>query len=435
MPIAVDKHTRGASMQITINSSDLKNDAALPQMYRVRQRWSAQPLADLPGVVRGQLDGLGLAISPGMRVAVTSGSRGIRDIVPITRAVVDWLRAAGADPFIVPAMGSHGGATAAGQVKMLGSLGVTEESMGCPIHSSMEVVQVGSIADGTPVFMDKFAAEADGVFVVNRIKTHTSFDGPIESGLAKMCAVGLGKRQGAETVHRTAVYGLKHQMVPMARVIVENGKVLGGLAIVEDALEQTAELVALPPDQIGGEGEARLLVRSKEIMARLPFERLDVLVVDELGKNISGTGMDTNIIGRLPIPGEPPMASPIINVIVVLDLTDETYGNANGMGLADITTARLASKVDFHATYVNVLTAGLVGLCKGGLPITLPTGHDAVATAIKVCGQADPANARVVRIKNTLLLEELLVSPALLPEVAANPGLELLGPAEWEHLD
>ncbi len=422
-------------MQITINSSDLKNDAALPQMYRVRQRWSAQPLADLPGVVRAQLDGLGLAISPGMRVAVTAGSRGIRDIVPITRAVVDWLRAAGADPFIVPAMGSHGGATAAGQVKMLGSLGVTEESMGCPIHSSMEVVQVGSIADGTPVFMDKFAAEADGVFVINRIKTHTSFDGPIESGLAKMCAVGLGKRQGAETVHRTAVYGLKHQMVPMARVIVENGKVLGGLAIVEDALEQTAELVALPPDQIGGEGEARLLVRSKEIMARLPFERLDVLVVDELGKNISGTGMDTNIIGRLPIPGEPPMASPIINVIVVLDLTDETYGNANGMGLADITTARLASKVDFHATYVNVLTAGLVGLCKGGLPITLPTGHDAVATAIKVCGQADPATARVVRIKNTLLLEELLVSPALLPEVEANPGLELLGPAEWEHLD
>lgn len=422
-------------MQITINSADLKNDAPLPQLYRVRQRWDTQPLADLPGVVRAQLDGLGLAVSPGMRVAVTAGSRGIRDIVPITRAAVDWLRAAGAEPFIVPAMGSHGGATAAGQVKMLATLGITEESMGCPIRSTMEVVQVGSIADGTPVYMDKYAAEADGVLVINRVKTHTSFDGPVESGLAKMCAVGLGKRQGAETVHRTAVYGLKQQMVPMGRVIVERGKVLGGLAIIEDALEQTAELVALPPDQIGREGEARLLTRSKAIMARLPFERMDVLVVDELGKNISGTGMDTNIIGRLPIPGEPPMASPVINVIVVLDLTEATQGNANGMGLADITTARLASKIDFHATYVNVLTAGLVGLCKGGMPITLPTGHDAVATAIKVCGQADPASARVVRIKNTLLLEELLVSAALLPEVEANPDLELLGPAEWAGLE
>jgi hypothetical protein len=201
----------------------------------------------------------------------------------------------------------------------------------------MEVVQVGSIADGTPVYMDRFAAEADGVLAINRIKTHTSFEGPIESGLAKMCAVGLGKRQGAETVHRTAVYGLKVQMLPMARVIVEQGRVLGGIAIVEDAREQTAEIVALPPDEIGGAGEARLLARSKELMARLPFYQLDVLVVDELGKNISGTGMDTNIIGRLPIPGEPPMASPVINVIVVLDLTEATHGNANGMGLADIT--------------------------------------------------------------------------------------------------
>lgn len=423
--------------QITINSGELRNDSPLPQLYRVRQLWETTPLGDIPGVVRAQLDALGLRarIAPGMAVAVTAGSRGIRDIVAVTAAAVAWLREAGAAPFIVPAMGSHGGATAAGQVKMLASLGVTEESVGCPIRSTMEVVQVGSIADGTPVYMDKFAAEADGVLVINRVKTHTSFEGPIESGLAKMCAVGLGKRQGAETVHRTAVYGLKEQMVPMARVVVEQGKVLAGIAIVEDAREQTAEIVALPPEEIGRAGEALLLERSKAIMARLPFHNIDVLVVDELGKNISGTGMDTNIIGRLPIPGEPPLATPVINVIVVLDLTDETHGNANGMGLADITTARLASKVDFHATYMNVLTAGLIGLCKGGLPITLPTGHDAVATAVKVCGQADPATARVVRIKNTLLLEELLVSAALLPEVAAHPALELVGPAEWADLD
>ena len=424
-------------MQITLNSDDLADATPLPQLFRVRQLWDTKPIADIAAAVWQQLDGLALRerITPGMRVAVTAGSRGIRDVVPITRAAVAWLRAAGAEPFVVPAMGSHGGATAAGQVKLLAALGITEASVGCPIRATMEVTQVGSIADGTPVYMDKFAAEADGVLVINRVKAHTSFHGEIESGLAKMCAVGLGKRQGAETVHRTAVYGLKQQMVPMARVVVERGKVLAGLAIIEDAREQTAELVALPPAEIGGPGEARLLERSKLLMARLPFHQIDVLVVDELGKNISGTGMDTNVIGRMPLPGEPPPASPVINVIVVLDLTEETQGNANGMGLADITTARLARKVDFHATYVNVLTAGLVGLPKGGLPITLPTGRDAVATAVRVCGRADPASARLVRIKNTLLLEELLVSAPLLDEVAANPRLELIGPAEWTGLD
>lgn len=423
-------------MQITINTADLTNDAPLPQLYRVRQLWDTAPLADIPGTVRAELGRIGLRaqIRPGMRVAVTAGSRGIRDVVAVTRAAVGWLREAGAEPFLVPAMGSHGGATAAGQVKMLASLGITEESVGCPIQATMEVVQVGAIPDGTPVFLDRFAAEADGILAINRVKTHTSFDGPIESGLAKMCAVGLGKRQGAETVHRTAVYGLKVQMLPMARVVVEQGKVLAGIAILEDAREQTAEIVALPPEQIGGPGEAELLAKSKVMMARLPFDQIDVLVVDALGKNISGTGMDTNVIGRLPIPGEPPPERPVINVIVVLDLTDETQGNANGIGLADITTMKLAAKVDFRTTYINVLTAGLVGLCKGGLPITLPTAHDAIATAVKVCGQADPANARLVRIPNTLHLEELLVSAALLPEVRANPALELVGPAGWEGL-
>jgi hypothetical protein len=273
-------------MQITLSSDDLADHTPLPPLYRVRQLWDTRPIADIPGAVREQLDGLGLRerIAPGMRVAVTAGSRGIRDVAAVTRAAVAWLRAAGAEPFIVPAMGSHGGATAAGQVRMLAALGVTEESVGCPIRATMEVVQLGDIADGTPVYMDRHAAEADGVLVINRVKAHTSFHGEVESGLAKMCAVGLGKRQGAETVHRTAVYGLKHQMVPMARVVVERGRVLAGLAIIEDAREQTAELVALPPAEIGGPGEARLLERSKALMARLPFHQIDVLVVDELGK-------------------------------------------------------------------------------------------------------------------------------------------------------
>ncbi len=424
-------------MQLTFIFPDIPADVPLPPLFRVRQRRETQPLADVPGVTRAQLEALGLRarITPGMRIAVTAGSRGIRDIVPITRAAVEWLRLAGATPFIVPAMGSHGGATADGQRQLLASLGITEESMGCPIHSSMEVAQIGSLDDGTPVFMDRLAYEADGVLVINRVKAHTSFHGTIESGLAKMCVVGLGKRHGAEIIHRTAVDGLKHLLAPMARVMIASGKILGGLAILEDAREQTADLVALPPQEIGAEGEARLLERSKALMAHLPFHQIDVLVVDELGKNISGTGMDTNVIGRLPLPGQPPPPSPVINVIVVLDLTPETHGNANGMGLADITTARFASKVDFRATYLNALTAGLVGLCKGALPIVLPTGRSAVTAAIRACGRADPAEARVVRIKNTLQLEYLLVSQPLLPEVTANPDLEVLGPAAWEGLD
>jgi hypothetical protein len=424
-------------MQISLNIEALSEDTPLPPLYRVRQIWQAVDAIDPRERVAQQLAGLGLVeqIRPGMRIAVTAGSRGIRDIVPVTRAAVDWLRAHGAEPFIVPAMGSHGGATAEGQTKLLASLGITAEAMGCPIHATMDVVELGRIADGTPVFMDRFAYEADGVLAINRIKAHTSFQGPIESGLAKICAVGLGKRPGAETAHRTGVYGLKYQVVPMARMVIERGKVLGGLAIIEDAREHTADIVGLPPAAIGAAGETALLERSKQLMARLPFERLDVLVVDEIGKNVSGTGMDTNVIGRLPIPGEPPPTSPIINVIVVLDLTPETHGNANGIGLADLTTAHLAQQIDFRTTYINTLTAGLVGLCKGGLPITLPTMRDAVSTAVKTCGQPDPAAVRLARIRNTLLIEELLITPALLEEAQAHPGLEVLGPVEWRFAE
>ncbi|MCU0491896.1 MAG: nickel-dependent lactate racemase [Chloroflexaceae bacterium] len=423
-------------MQITLNIHDLTCDLPLPPLYRVRQRWSSAPLADIPGTVCAQLDDVGLRerLTAGARIAITAGSRGIQNIDTVLRACVDWLKGAGAAPFIVPAMGSHGGATAAGQVRLLAEFGITETTMGCPIHASMEVVELGQLPDGTPVCMDRYAAEADGVLVVNRIKAHTSFKGPIESGLAKMCAIGLGKRQGAEYVHNRGVYGLSHQLVPMARMVVERGRVLAGLAMLEDAREQTAELVALPPDEIGGGGEAALLERSKAMMARLPFDELEVLVVDEIGKNISGTGMDTNVIGRLRISGEAEPAAPRISVIVALDVSSASHGNANGVGLADLIPARLAQKIDFAAMYINNLTSGLIGLRKGALPIVLPTPRDTVAMALKVCGQPDLAAIRLVRIPNTLLLEELLVSAALLPEVAANPNLELLGPAAWEGL-
>lgn len=420
-------------MQLNLAIEDLLVDIPLPMLYRVRQRWDSQPVADIDGTVRAQLDAVGLRphITPGMRVAVTAGSRGIRNIVPIMRTSIAWLRAAGAQPFLVPAMGSHGGATAAGQVRLLADLGITEESIGCPIQSTMEVVELGTLADGTPVFMDRYAAEADGVLVINRIKPHTSFKAEIESGLAKMCAVGLGKQRGAEMVHRRGVYGLRALLVPMARMVVERGRVLAGLAILEDARDDTAALVALPPADIGGPGEATLLEQSKALLPRLPFDQLDVLVVDEIGKNISGTGVDTNVIGRLRIPGEPEPDSPRINVIVALDLTDASHGNATGIGLVDIIPARLAQKIDFHATYINNLTSGLIGLRKGVLPITLPTARDAIAAALQMCGQPDVSAIRLVRIPNTLLLEELHVSAALLPEVATHAQIEVLGIDAW----
>jgi hypothetical protein len=424
-------------MQLNLAIEDLASDIPLPPLYRVRQCWDTQPLADVAGAVRAQLDAVGLRtqITPGMRVAVTAGSRGIRDMVQMLQTSVAWLREAGAEPFIVPAMGSHGGATAAGQVRLLADLGVTAATMGCPIQATMEVVELGHLDDGTPVYLDRHAAAADGVLVVNRIKPHTSFKADIESGIAKMCAVGLGKRLGAEMVHRRGVVGLRTLLVPMARMVVSRGKVLAGLALLEDAREQTADIVALPPAEIGGAGEAHLLERSKVLMARLPFDQLDVLVIDAIGKNISGTGMDTNVIGRLRIPGEPEPATPQITVIVALDLTEASHGNATGVGLADLIPAHLAQKIDFAATYINNITSGLIGLRKGALPITLPTSRTAIATALRMCGQPDLNAIRLARIPNTLLLEELLVSPALLPEVAVHPGLELLGPVEWTGVD
>jgi hypothetical protein len=408
-------------------------DLPLPPLARIRQHWDTAPLHDVATHVRQQLEQVGLReqLQPGMRVAVTAGSRGIRDIVTILRTCVEWLRAAGATPFVVPAMGSHGGATAEGQVKLLAGLGITEETMGCPIEASMEVVELGRLEDGTPVYMDRVASEADGTLVVNRIKIHTSFKGAIESGLAKMCAVGMGNRVGAERVHSRGVYGLRHQLVPMARLVVERGRVLAGVAILEDVLEQTTDVVVLPAQEIGGSGETALLERSRDLTARLPFEHLDVLVVDEIGKNISGTGMDTNVIGRLRIAGEHDPPVPHISVIVALDLSEATHGNAAGMGLADLIPYQLARKVDFAATYTNHLTSGLIGMQRGALPMTLPTPRDAVAMAIRACGQPDLSAVRLARIRNTLLLEELSVSPALLPEVEANPQLELLGAGEW----
>lgn len=421
-------------MQLTLNIEELTNDTPLPPLYRVRQRAGAPPLPDVEAAVRAQLDGAGLALRPGMRVAVTAGSRGIRDIAAALRAAVGWLRDRGADPFLVPAMGSHGGATAAGQITMLAELGVTEQSVGCAILSSMDVVELGRLDDGTPVYMDRNAATADGVLVVNRIKPHTDFHSEIESGLGKMCAVGLGKRRGAETVHNRGANGLRTRLPHMARLSVERGKVLGGVALIENAAEHTAEVHFLAPHEIAGPREAALLAHAKTTIGRLPFDQLDVLVIDEIGKNISGCGIDTNVVGRMRMPGQADPPAPRITAIVALDITEASHGNAAGVGLADLIAARLARKIDFSATYINGITSGTGGLMRMSLPMVLPTARDAVATALRMVGVPELDHIRLARIPNTLHLGEMLVSAPLLDEVRANEALELLGEAPWENI-
>jgi hypothetical protein len=418
-------------MQLNMVIEDLQWEAELPPLYRVRQPELPSPLADIAGRVRAELDRLGIAPRvAGKQIALTAGSRGIHDIAAVLRAAVEYLRGAGATPFVVPAMGTHGGATAAGQVTMLAELGLSEARVGCPIRSSMETVEVGQTEMGIACHMDRNAHEADAVLVIGRVKPHTDFHGYIESGLAKMITIGLGKRRGAETVHASGPQGLRELVPAIAKVVVGTGKILCGLAILEDAADHTADVVALTADEIGGAGEHALLGRAKQLIGRLPFEQLDVLVVDEIGKNISGCGMDTNVIGRMRIPGESDDNPPRISIIVALDISKESHGNAAGIGLADITTARLASKIDFNATYINGLISGLGGVQRIALPPVLPSERAALAAAMHCCAQPERAALRLARIKNTLQTREFCVSAALLDE-CRSLGLELLGEAEW----
>jgi hypothetical protein len=323
-------------------------------------------------------------------------------------------------PFIVPSMGSHGGATDEGQRSLLADLGISEASMGCPVVSSMEVEEIGRTSNGTPVYLDRHALQADGIVVINRVKPHTAFRGDVESGLCKMLAVGLGKHKGAQQMHAA---GLGKALVEAARVILARAAVLAGIAVLENSLDQTAEVHVVPPDRFE-ETDRRLLERAWQTLPRIPFDPLDVLVVDEMGKNVSGTGMDVNVIGIGPrVGGKMEMGHPAVTTIVVLGLTPETHGNANGIGLADISTRRLVDSIDYKATYTNVLTTRLWSA--GRLPLIMETDREAIEAAV---GAAPPDRVRFVRIKDTLHLEELEISEALVAE-AANRGLTLIGDA------
>ncbi|OLE45241.1 MAG: hypothetical protein AUG14_01490 [Candidatus Rokubacteria bacterium 13_1_20CM_2_68_19] len=397
---------------------------SLPRMVRVRQTFSRPRVADIPRSVADALAAAGLPIKRGDTVAVGAGSRGIANIDVIVGATVRALKDLGARPFVFPAMGSHGGGTPEGQLSVLEHYGITEATMGCPVRATMDVVQVGE-ALGLPVWLDKYASQADWIGLVNRVKPHTDFKGSIESGLFKMMTIGLGKYQGAIQYHRANIHhGYEKVITSVGREMLARARIGFGVGIVENGYDETAQIEAFNAANLE-DGERRLLKDAREWMARLPFSPIDVLVVEQIGKNISGSGMDTNVIGRPSNPHEPFLNDPKILWIVALELTDESYGNATGIGNADFTTRRLVEKIDMKPTLINCITACTPNGAK--IPATYDTDREAIETALSCIGLTPPEKARVIRIKNTLMLGEIEVSEAYLPDVARRSDLTPLG--------
>jgi hypothetical protein len=401
-------------------------------MFLVGQEFPRPRVADLEAEVRSQVTRSELVetISGAGPIAVAVGSRGITGIDQTVRSLIAALREAGTEPFIVPAMGSHGGATAAGQEQALAHLGITEHLVGAPVRSSMEVEEIGEIISphgrSIPLYMDSIALrEADSVVPVNRIKPHTGFRGPVESGLCKMLSIGLGKHVGAARLHGEGYGAFERLVLDAGTAVVETGHVAFGLAIVENAYEETAILEAIPASRLI-EREQSLLEDARRLTPGIPLPRIDVLVVERFGKNISGVGMDPSVTGRSETGG--PLRDyrgPEIGRIVVLDLTAETEGNAHGIGLADLVTDRLLEGIDRETTWTNTLTAG--SLRCGRLPIGLPTDAAAIATAVESVPGVDPSDVHLVRIKDTLHLSELAVSEPLIESVSATEGCRVVG--------
>ena len=393
-------------------------------MLRVRQNFPRPVVRDIPGTVQARLAASGLPVKAGDTVAVGAGSRGIANIATIVGATVSYLKELGARPFVFPAMGSHGGGTPDGQLSVLAHYGITEATMGCPVRATMDVVQVGE-ALGLPVWLDRFAAEADWIGLVNRVKPHTDFKGSIESGLFKMMTIGLGKYKGAIQYHRANVqHSYERVITTVGREMLAKARIGFGLGVAENGYDETAEIQAFNAANLE-EGERRLLKTAREWMARLPFSSIDVLIVEEMGKNISGSGMDTNVIGRPTNPHEPFPNDPRILWIVALDLTEESYGNATGIGNADFTTRRLVDRIDMKPTLINCITACSPGMAK--VPATYETDREAVETALSCIGLTPAEQARVVHIKNTLMIGELEVSEAYASEVRTRADLTVIG--------
>lgn len=407
-------------------------------MSLVRQKLDAPREADVPAAVRRELGRLGLerVVRSGDSVALTAGSRGIADLVPILRETIRFFREAGAAPFLVPAMGSHGGGCAEGQVAVLEGYGVTPETVGAPIRASMEVVEVGRHSEGGPIYLDRIASEADHIGVVGRVKPHTGFSGAFESGLVKMMMIGLGKHEGAKEYHRVL---LRTSWEPFARATAESllrsTPIRFGLAVVENARDESALIEAVAPERFLSR-EPELLSLARRLAPRLPFKEADLLIIDRIGKDVSGSGADANVIGRKPLGDwndrNGPWTGPRILRIFVRDLSDAAQGNAAGIGLADFTTDRLVAKMDYRATVMNCTTANHP--LAAAIPVHFPSDREAIETALGTVGLSDRSRAKVLWIRDTLRMEVMAVSDSY-DASQADPGLEFLRPLAWRFDD
>lgn len=410
------------------NIEKLLLDTKIPKMIKIKQKFDEDKIDDIAGTVLEQIsrDEIAGKIEAGKRYAITCGSRGVSNIALIIKTVAKFIKEKGGQPFVVPAMGSHGGATAEGQLGICHALNVTEEYVECPILSSMDVVLVGKTHMDESVYIDKNAYEADGIIAINRIKTHTSFRGEFESGVTKMLTIGLGKQVGAESCHSSGVKYMPDKIPRFAAVIRENANIVAGIGTIENAFDETCKIAAMTSDEIPLI-EPKLLLESKGKMGRILFDKFDVLIVDEIGKEISGAGMDTNITGRF----DTPYASggPDVQRIAVLDLSEKTHGNGMGIGLADFTTRRVFDKFDFDETYPNIITNLIPHTVY--LPVIMETDELAIKAAIKTCMNINHDNPEIVYIKNTHSIREIYISEALLESARNNSSIEIISDAEF----
>jgi len=398
---------------------------ALPKFAKIRQNFQAESMTNIPKKVADEFIQVQAddKVKPGMEIAITVGSRGIANIPLIVKSTADEIKKRGATPFIIPAMGSHGGATAEGQIEVLDGLGVTEESTGCEIRSSMEVVEIGKTSAGIPVYIDQHAYQADGIIVMGRVKPHTDFKKEIESGVLKMASIGMGKHKQALALHSYGIKGIRDMMPDVGKVAIRNSNTLFGVAIVENAHEETAIIEAILPDEIEMR-ERELLTKAFDLMPSLPVNELDILVVDEIGKNYSGTGMDTNIIGRIRVLGVEEPKKPDIKYVIASDLSEASHGNALGIGLADLTTNRLFEKIDFAAMNENVITSTFLDRAK--IPIVLESDEAALEAAMRATWGVASDQARIARIPNTLHIGELYVSEVIFNELKEQENIEVI---------
>ena len=402
-----------------INS--ILKDVRLPNVYKVKQKFEKEKIDDVRGDLIKKLNAKSWGIKKNQRIAITAGSRGISHYELLLKTIVDFVKSKGAIPFIVPAMGSHGGASAYGQEKMLKNLGIDKETMGCEIISSMEVVNIGYAHDNLPVYIDKNAYRADGIIIFNRVKMHTSFRGKYESGLIKMISIGLGKRKGADAIHAERFEHMADNILACAKVSLEKLNIIGGVCTIENGYDEVADIFVLDKNEIL-QKEPQILQKSKSLMPRIYLDDIDVLIVKEIGKNISGTGMDTNVIGRFHTKAA--SGGPNITKVGILDLSNESLGNANGVGLADFATKKLYNKINFDYTYLNALTSTEPNSIK--LPMILDNDELVIKACAKTCGILDEKNIKVVIIENTKNLNELYMSKVAYDSVVEKNKVEII---------